>query len=179
MWKRPVLWISVDEILIDFCRTYFLIAYHLYSVNYFPLNRVLDNRAVLLCRLFYQLLSLWLLKLDLTLLSLLYRWKIRGWVDTLPKRQRVSVLQQWQFAVAQPCEMFQFWFWPTGSLRPKIFAVVTEDVLTGVTLIVKSGTSKSLMYLALIRATFTWHFRSLMFSSGCSRYWIFIWQKEI
>lgn len=108
MWKRPVLWISVDEILIVFCRAYFLIAYHLYSVNYFPLNRVLDNRAVLLCRLFYQLLSLWLLKLDLTLLSSVCRWKIRGWVDTLPQRRRASVLQQWQFAVAQPCELLQF-----------------------------------------------------------------------
>ena len=108
MWKRPILWISADEILPDFCWAYFLIAYHLRSANYFPLNKVLVTRALLLHRFFHELLSLCLLKLHLTLLSSLCRWKIGGWVDTLSHRQRISALWQWRFAVAQPCELLQF-----------------------------------------------------------------------
>lgn len=108
MWKRPILWISADEILPDFHWAYFLIAYHLCGVNYFSLNKVLVSRALLLHRFFQDLLSLCLLKLHLTLLSSLCRWKIRGWVDTLSQGQCISALWQWQFAVAQPCELFQF-----------------------------------------------------------------------
>ena len=110
MWKRPILWISADEILPDFHWAYFLIAYHLHSVNYFPLNEVLVSRALILHRFLTKLLSLCLLKLYLTLLSSLCRWQIGGWVDTLSHRLCIWALRQWQFAVDQPCELLQFLF---------------------------------------------------------------------
>lgn len=43
-----------------------------------------------------------------------------------------------------------FWFWAPGALRLKIVPVITTDTLMGVKLIVKSGTFKSFLHLALI-----------------------------
>lgn len=47
-----------------------------------------------------------------------------------------------------------FWFWVPGALKLKIVRVITIDIITGVKLIVKSGTFKSLLYLALISDSF-------------------------
>lgn len=47
-----------------------------------------------------------------------------------------------------------FWFWAPGAFKLKIVSVITMDILTGVKLIMKSGTFKSLLYLALISDSF-------------------------
>lgn len=47
-----------------------------------------------------------------------------------------------------------FWFWAPGAFKLKTVPVITMDILTGVKLIVKSGTFKSLLYLALISDSF-------------------------
>lgn len=56
--------------------------------------------------------------------------------------------------MAQPCELLRFLVLAAKALRLKIIPIFTKAILTGVKLIVKSGTFKPLLYLALITDSF-------------------------
>lgn len=143
IWKMPILWLSADENWI-----WFLIIYPSHSVNYFTLNKVLVSRAQLLHRFFHELQSLCLFKLHLLLSSLCW-WRVGGWGDTWTVHLSSDGLL-WLSLVSY-CN---FCFWAPGALRLKIVPVIIKDILTGVKLIVKSGTFESLLYLALISDSF-------------------------
>lgn len=126
-----------------------LIVYHLGSVNYFTLNKVLVSRAQLLHRFFQELQSLQPFETAFIVMFILQmeNWILRWHIDI--SSQLYGLL--WLSLVSY-CS---FWFWAPRALRLKIVPVITTDILTGVKLIVKSGTFKTFLHLALISDSFS------------------------